>query len=249
MASAALLSCFAIVGGGGVYAPVHAFAAILSPAKYGVMAVPHEIVVAETAIEPHGERSFANERILSEIQRHFELGKYLQFGRWIGFVDKIWRKGYGFPECRFFGQTVTDDPPVTNFYRECSSWAKIKECQEVNRTVFTARISNTRVSPAKYRGLDPYDWRLKRDGGGSGFFSGGSGDFGNLPHFFAGLPQGPSESSDSDSGEGGNDGRNKIKMFSDLPKCDQDYVVKGAVLMIGTLSCAFCFLAYLHVRR
>src|SRR5712671_3754336 len=62
-AGAALLLCFAIVGGGGVYAPSHASADILpAPTEHGIVANAHEIIVAETAIEPEGNLSSADQR-------------------------------------------------------------------------------------------------------------------------------------------------------------------------------------------
>jgi len=71
----------------------------------------------------------------------------------------------------------------------------------------------------------------------------------SAPQFVGGSFECESKITDSNSSKSRDDGRNSVKMFSDLSQRDQDYVVKGAIFIGGIFSGFFCILAYLYIRR
>lgn len=65
------------------------------------------------------------------------------------------------------------------------------------------------------------------------------------PQLLARPPERPSESSNSDGGDGPDEGAVVVKSFSDMPPDDQHRVVGGAIFLIGL----FLLSAYLAVSR
>jgi hypothetical protein len=229
--------CLLIVGWCLVVAPIDAKANV-GPSEAETMGanLVHEISVAKFAIEPEiiSQTDFIPVsrfkcHPVSEIDSILIQRKHIRFA---GFDELFYREFGEKSISGFLGQNIANSKSVKNFNRRGSSFSVIEQQRLPNITLFDALFSDLTVTMAERIWLYANDGEFKPDHCASRTIGSFCGNPIYAPHLLAGLPQGPSEPSDRDSGDGRNNIFPVVQLLADEAESNGEW---GAVFIIGLI--------------